>query len=91
MFRSTATFGYGWADRGKVIAGVNREMTTRSSLDGQSQANSDVLLHSAFGSVDAKIGHHGTVRLILSRAAAFGANKNTSRSDTVTMAYMRSL
>jgi len=89
--RSTLTGGYGWGDRGKIIAGVNRESTTKSSVDGETQPNSDILSHSAFTSIDGKVAHAGTVRLTLARSAAFGANKNTSRNDTITLAYMRSL
>jgi hypothetical protein len=87
--RSTLTIGYGWSDLGKVIFGVNREQTTKKTIDGEAWANSDTLAHSAFLSADAKIEQHSNVRLTVSRVAAFGAARNTSRSDTVTMAVMR--
>jgi len=87
--RSTLTIGYGWSDLGKVMFGVNREQTTRKIIDGEAWANSDTLAHSAFLSADARIEQHSNVRLTVSRVAAFGAARNTSRSDTVTMAVMR--
>jgi hypothetical protein len=88
-YRSTATVGYGWGDLAKILVGINREQTTNKSLDGQKQVNSDIVGHSAFLSADAKIEHRSTVRLTLSKTAAFGLNKNTSRSEAVTVALMR--
>ena len=88
-YRSTATVGYGWGDRGKVITGINREQTTAYQLEGVKQADSDTLSHSAFISADAKIEHHASVRMTVARAAAFARNKNTSRSDSVTVAFTR--
>jgi hypothetical protein len=88
-YRSTATVGYGWGDRGKVMAGLNREQTTAYQLDHVRQANSDTLAHSAFVSADAKVEHHASVRVTASRAAAFARNKNTSRSDSVSVAFTR--
>jgi hypothetical protein len=88
-FRSTATVGYGWGDFGKLLVGVNREQTTKKSLDGETQADSDIVGQSAFLSADAKIEHHSSVRLTLSKTAAFGPNKNISRSEAVTVAVMR--
>ena len=87
--RSTLTMGYGWGDLGKVIFGVNREETTNKTIDGTAWSNSDTLAHSAFLSADAKIEQHSNVRLTISRVAAFGAARNTNRSDTVTMALTR--
>lgn len=87
--RSTVTIGYGWSDQGKVLIGVNREQTTNKTIDGETWSGSDVLSNSVFMSADAKVQHDNTVRLTVSRAAAFGAARNTSRSDSVTMALMR--
>ena len=87
--RSTATLGYGWSDQGKVLVGVNREQTTNKTIDGETWTGSDVLSNSLFLSADAKVQHENTVRLTVSRAAAFGVARNTSRSDAVTMALMR--
>lgn len=88
-FRSTATAGYGWGDRGKVLAGLNREQTTKKLINGEPQANSAIISNSAFISADAKIEHRSSIRLTVSRSAAFGRNQNTSRSDTVTVAMTR--
>jgi hypothetical protein len=88
-YRSTMTTGYGWGDRGKIIVGVNREQTTAYRLSGVVQADSDTLAHSSFISADAKIERNASVRLTYARAAAFAKNKNTSRSDSVTMALTR--
>ena len=87
--RSTATLGYGWGDTSKVIFGLNREQSTRKTIDGKPWADSDILSHSAFLTADTKLQQHTTVRLTVARTAAFGAARNTSRSDTVTMAMMR--
>ncbi len=88
-YRSTATVGYGWGDRGKVIAGVNREQTTAYQRNSVQQPDSDTLAHSAFISVDAKIEHHASLRVTASRVAAMARNKNTSRSESVTVAFTR--
>jgi hypothetical protein len=87
--RSTVTLGYGWGDQGKVLIGVNREQTTAKNIDGKAWDGSDVLSNSVFMSVDGKVQHDNTVRLTIARTAAFGAARNTSRSDSVTMALMR--
>lgn len=87
--RSTLTMGYGWGDLGKVIFGMNREQTTKKAIDGKAWANSDTLSHGVFLSADAKIEQNSSLRLTVSRMAAFGAARNTSRSDTVTMALTR--
>ena len=87
--RSTATLGYGWGDLGKVLIGINREQTSAKTIDGEVWDNSDILSHSAFLTADAKIQQHSTVRMTVSRTAAFGEARNTSRADTFTMALMR--
>jgi len=88
--RSTATFGYGWGDRGKVMTGVNHEQTTKKTLDGTAINGSEIISNSAFISADAKLEHQTMIRLTLARSAAFGFNKNGSRSDSVTLSMMRS-
>jgi hypothetical protein len=89
--RSTATVGYGWGDRGKILFGMNREQTLAKTLDGKEQKDSEVLSHSLFCSADAKFERHSSIRVTASRAAAIGSNKNTNRNDTYTVALMRAI
>jgi hypothetical protein len=89
-FRSTATVGYGWGELGKFILGINREQTTKKTIDGEAWANSDTLSHGVFVTADTKIEQRSNIRLTLSRTAALGAARNVSRADTVSMALMRS-
>lgn len=89
-YRSTVTLGYGFGDRGKILSGINREQTTKKSVDGELISNSDILSHSAFVTGDVKIEHQSMLRLTVARSAAFAQNRNASRADTVTLAMMRS-
>jgi hypothetical protein len=88
--RSTVTMGYGWGDRSKILAGINRDQSSQKAIDGVPQANSQKLNHSAFFTADAKIERQTMIRLTVSRSAAFGLNQNTSRNESVTVALMRS-
>lgn len=89
--RSTVTLGYGWGELAKLLVGVNREQTTRKTIDGKLWDESDTLSHNIFISADAKVQEHSTLRLTISKAAAIGASKNTTRSDMVTLSMMRAI
>ena len=89
--RSTVTAGYGWGELAKLLVGVNREQTTRKTIDGKLWDESDSLSHNIFISADAKVQEHSTLRLTISKAAAIGVSKNTTRSDMVTLSMMRAI
>jgi hypothetical protein len=85
--RSTVTLGYQWAANAKTLLGANREQVGLLAVDGAEVTNSDQLSHSVFVTQDyyPVAGQH--LRLTISQQAAFGANKNTARSSTLTVAY----
>jgi hypothetical protein len=90
IFRSTLTLGYGWLDNFKLLVGLNRDQTTRSRVDGVVVDDSDILAHGTFLTADAKVERNSTVRLTWNRSASIFANRNATRSQTFTMAVMRS-
>lgn len=87
--RATASAGYGWTARAKTTVGANREQRRALRLDGEEQADSGQLVHSAFLTQDLMPGPLDDVKLTLSRQAAFGRNVNTARSTSVSLAYTR--
>jgi len=89
-YRTTVSFGYGWTDQAKVIAGVNREQVSQSTLDGDKVANSERLSHGIFASFDFKVERLTMVRLTATRAASILQNRNATRSQAATLALMRS-
>lgn len=89
-FRSTATFGYSWLDDYKILAGITREQTTRTKIEGELINNSDVLSHGTFMTADARVERNSNVRLTWTRASSVFINKNGTRSQTISMAVMRS-
>ena len=88
--RSTVTVGYVFSPACKTTFGAN--LVARGSLrgDGVVQTDSEQLNHSVFLTQDWLISPVESWRLSLSRQAALGANKNTARSDGVSLAYLRS-
>ena len=88
--RATATAGYLYSAEWRTTFGVNREERAALKSDGAAQPDSAQLNYSAFMTQDWMLSPLADVRLSLSRRAAFGANQNTARSDTVNLAYMRS-
>ncbi|MCX6124748.1 MAG: hypothetical protein NTV34_08365 [Proteobacteria bacterium] len=89
-YRSTATVGYGWSDTGKMSVGVTRDQTTQASLDSVMSASSEVLQHGLFVTGDERIERATALRITWSRAASLFVNRNTNRSQTVTVAVIRS-
>lgn len=87
--RTTLATGYGWTSSAKTLIGANRERKDGLSVDGARLPDSDQLSHGVFVTQDLMVDPSSSVRLTLSRAAAFGVNKNTARSSGVTMAYAR--
>lgn len=86
--RGTVTVGYGRDGLGRLVAGVVREDQGDSRLNGRSLRNSGHGLHSLFATADATLTPFDTLRLGVSRAAAFWS-ENTSQANAVTLAYMR--
>lgn len=89
--RSTLTLGYGIDGLGKTVFGINRETRGERRDDGKIIPRSSETNHSAFISVDATLTSLDMIRLTISKRAALLENKNTSRANSVTLAYLRSL
>ena len=75
----------------KLLTGMVREQRLATRLDGEAQAESDRLAGDAFFSAETLIPEGDNVRLIVSRKAALGRLKNTSRAWSYTLAWMRTL
>lgn len=87
--RGTATVGYSWSGTLKTTGGANREERSAFTIDGEQQARSEQVNNSAFLNQDVMLTPLDTLRVGYSRQAAFGANRNTARTTTVALAYMR--
>ncbi len=86
--RTTASMGYMWMSGIKLTLGLNREQRQALRIDGQEQANTDQLVHSAFVNTDWQVTPQDNVRLGWSRQAAAFQNRNTSRSTSLSVAVM---
>ena len=89
--RSTLTLGYQWLHDAKTLVGINREQRGELRAAGTAIPNSDQLNYSLFTTQDWLPDENSMFRLTLSQQAAFGKNKNTARSSTITFAFQRSL
>lgn len=86
--RATATVGYGFGDRGKVIAGTmierrGKRAAAAASIDGSETADNAVFIGG-----DVKVTAMQSMRLTLSRSAAYGLNRNASSARGVTLAWL---
>ena len=89
--RSTFTLGYQWMHDAKILVGINREHRGELRAAGAAIPNSDQLNYSLFTTQDWLPDENSMIRLTLSQQAAFGKNKNTARSSTITVVYQRSI
>lgn len=89
--RSTLTLGYQWLHDAKTLVGINREQRGELRAAGTAIPNSDQLNYAIFTTQDWLPDEHSMFRLTLSQQAAFGKNKNTARSSTITVVYQRSI
>lgn len=88
--RTVVSAGYTKEHWGKVVAGLSRLYVAERYDSGQKVANSSIVNNSAFFTTDYFINPISTVRLTLARQAALFNNRNTSGSDIISVAYMRS-
>jgi hypothetical protein len=88
--RATASIGYAlWGL--KATIGANREQRGNMRINGASQPNSAQLNHSAFATTELMLSPVDILRLSFARQAAFGENRNTAQSQSLTFAYMKAL
>ncbi len=90
MARTTLAAGYG-GNAGKVMLGTNLLYRQRRTLEGDEIDDSETVDHGLFASGDLMVAGTNSVRLTLARSSAFGQNRNTFRSRSVTLAVMGSL
>jgi hypothetical protein len=88
--RLTGSIGYSTQDNLRFTAGTNREQRGITRVDGTPQSNTQQLNHSAFITSDWMMTGQQSMRLSISRQAAYGKNYNTAQSDSVSLAYMQS-
>lgn len=89
--RATVTGGYGFYSAGKLIAGAVVERHGRRTSDGQAMPDSEEASNNIFVGGDAMINETQSVRVTLTRAAAFGRNQNATAVNGVTLAWMGAL
>ncbi len=89
--RVTVTGGYGFHEAGKIIAGAVVERRARRTSGGAARADSAEDANNAFLGGDAQITGTQSLRLTLTRAAAFGRSRNATAADGVTLAWMGAL
>lgn len=89
-YRTVFSLGHTFEDTAKCTLGISRLFTDERRDQNQVVANSDQLNHSVFVTGEYFVDTVSTVRLTLTRQAAVFHNHNTLRSDSLTVAYMRS-
>ncbi len=90
MSRTTLTAGYG-SNAGKVMLGTNLLHRAQRTIDGERLDDSETLDHGVYVAGDLMVVAAASMRLSFARTAAFGQNRNTVRSRSVTLAVMGSL
>jgi hypothetical protein len=89
--RSTASLAYQWLSGWKLSGGITRDARRPLKVAGVEQNNSKQLNHSVFISSDFALSPQATLRVAASRQAALLNNHSTTRSDSMSLAYMYSL
>lgn len=88
--RSTATVGHTFSGLGKISSGINRQQISELRDNGELVHSSDQLSHSMFVTADWFADVESMVRATVAKQAVIFNNKNTTRSTSVTLSYMRS-
>lgn len=86
-YRLSATTGYSWIGTGQVLAIVEQETLGKLKVDSTVIDDSQKIANNIALSGSLKVGMKRTAGLQLKRTAAFGRNKNTTRSDAGNMTY----
>lgn len=88
--RTTLTLGVSYSDFGKVLVGVNLVNADKLKADGKEIPFSEVEDNGAFVTVDYGFTPVDQLRLTVARTAMFGQNRNTVKSQSVILAFMKS-
>jgi hypothetical protein len=89
--RSVVTLGYGQSGLGKVLLGCSRETRNPKKLNGTEVNDSNLVDNGLFVTGDVEVSQTQVARLTLARKSAFWDNKNGSRNDAVSLAWMWSV
>jgi hypothetical protein len=89
--RSVVTFGYGQNGLGKIVFGFAREAREPKKLNGTEVSDSNVVDNGVFVTGDVEVSETQVARLSWARRSAFLDNKNSSRSDTLSVAFLWSV
>lgn len=89
--RGTVTTGYGFGEAGKAIVGAVVQRHGLITVDGTQPKSSAMATNNLFVGADAMVSARQTLRLTLTRAAAFGKNRNATEASGVTVAWMGAL
>jgi hypothetical protein len=89
--RSALAVGYGWMGTGQLLAVVEREAQGALVVDGETVDDSERTANATRVVGTLAAGPRRTIGVTWKRTAAFGGNKNTTRSDGVSVAWTQSL
>lgn len=89
--KTALALGYNWIARGQLLANVEREIREPLTIEENSIAKSEKIVHSAglVGSLPA--GPRQTLGASYKKTAAFGRNQNTSRADSYSLYFMKAI
>ena len=89
-YRTVFSLAHTFEETAKLVLGISRLYVEEKKDQDRKVANSDQTNHSLFMTGEYFVDASSAVRLTLARQAAVSYNRNTLRSDSLTIAYMRS-
>jgi hypothetical protein len=89
--RTTVSIGHTLVGFGTIVGSVDRETRQRMQVNKEEIEDSETLVNSLTIATSFKAGFRKTVGFSFKRTAALATNKNTTRADSMTMAYMQAL
>jgi hypothetical protein len=89
--RTTLTTGYQWVTVGQALVVLERETARALSIDGEDVPESEKVVNAVSTTLSYALAVRKTLALTAKRNAAFGDNRNTTRTTEVGLAYMQAL
>lgn len=90
LLRTSLATGIGFDTFGDIMIGALRESRGERKQDGTIVTNSDELNHSVYLTASYKFDPMSSVKVTLTRRAAFLSNKNTTEMSGASLAYLQS-
>lgn len=89
--KQVVTLGYGVSPYGKVLVGLTREIRSERRENGRRVPESSERNHGGFLTIDYNISSLSVLRATFATRGSFFTNRNTSSSNSASVAYMRAL